>query len=65
MPTRMGYPESRCTGFAFENHMITSFPPAASHGPQGLMVAGQHLVTMDRFHLFLVVIDQLREKNHG
>jgi len=45
--------------------MITPFPPAALHGPQGLMVAGQHLVAMGPFQVLLVIINQLREENHG
>jgi len=65
MPTRMGYSESGVTGLAFQHHMITHFPPAALHGPQGLMVAGQHLVAMGPFQVLLVINNQLREENHG
>jgi hypothetical protein len=65
MAAGMGNAESGCTGFAFENQLITAFPSATSHRSQGLMVAGQHLVAMFPFQVFLVPINQLREENHG
>jgi hypothetical protein len=65
MTTGMGNTESGFTGFAFKNHVVTSFPPAAFHRPQGLMVAGQHLMAMGLFQVLLVMINQLREENHG
>jgi hypothetical protein len=65
MTAGMGHSESGRTGFAFEDHLITAFPPATSHRPEGLMVAGEHLVAMVPFQVFLVTINQLREENHG
>jgi hypothetical protein len=65
MAAGMGNAESGCTGFAFEHQVVTTFPSAAAHRPQGLMVAGQHLMPMFPFQVFLVPINQLREENHG
>ena len=65
MTAGMGNLEPGCTGFAFENQLITAFPPATSHRPEGLMVAGEHLVAMAPLQVFLVTINQLREENHG
>jgi hypothetical protein len=65
MTTRMGNSEPGRTGYTFEQHVLTAFPSATTHRPQGLMVAGQHLMAMDFFQFLLVVINQLREENHG
>jgi hypothetical protein len=34
---------------AFQHHQITTLPPAANHGPQGLAMAGQQFWTMQEF----------------
>jgi len=44
---------------AFEQHVITAFTPATPHRPQGLMVAGQHLMAMGLFQVVLVMINDL------
>jgi hypothetical protein len=65
MTTRMGNSEPGRTGFTFELHVLTAFPSATTHRPQGLMGAGQHLMAMDSFQFFLVLINQLGEENRG
>jgi hypothetical protein len=65
MTTGMGNTEFGCTGFTFKNHVVTTFPPATFHCPQSLMVAGQHLMAMSPFQVFLVMINELRGENHG
>jgi hypothetical protein len=44
---------------AFEHQVVTTFPSAAAHRPQGLMVAGQHLMPMGLFQVLLVLINDV------
>jgi hypothetical protein len=59
MSTRMGNSDCGGTGLAFEHQVVTTFPSAAAHRPQGLMVAGQHLMPMGLFQVLLVLINDV------
>jgi hypothetical protein len=39
--------------------VITAFPRASPHRPQGLMMAGQPLMAMDPFQILLVMINDM------